>query len=89
MADEESKLFSLKEAERLRVQLEPILIEAMEVRRKMAGFDEQLVALAERIQRSGGLQVPYERPPRRASSAIACRNRWKPRSSKFRKPAAW
>ena len=32
MADEESKLFSLKEAERLRVQLEPILIEAMEVR---------------------------------------------------------
>ena len=61
MADEESKLFSLKEAERLRVQLEPILIEAMEVRRKMAGFDEQLVAVAERIQRSGGMQVPYEK----------------------------
>ena len=61
MADEESKLFSLKEAERLRVQLEPVLIEAMEVRRKMAGFDEQLVAVAERIQRSGGMQVPYEK----------------------------
>jgi hypothetical protein len=61
MADEESKLFSLKEAERLRVQLEPILIEAMEVRRKMAGFDDQLVAVAERIQRSGGMQVPYEK----------------------------
>jgi hypothetical protein len=61
MADEESKLFSLKEAEKLRVQLEPILIDAMEVRRKMAGFEEQMVALAERIQRSGGLQVPYEK----------------------------
>jgi hypothetical protein len=61
MADEESKLFSLKEAERLRVQLEPILIEAMEVRRKMSGFDEQLVAVAERIQHSGGMQVPYEK----------------------------
>src|SRR5271168_4156085 len=64
MADEESKLFSLKEAERLRVQLEPILIEAMEVRRKMAGVDEELVAVAERIQRSGGLQVPYEKVAR-------------------------
>ena len=29
MADEESKYFSLTEAERLRVKLEPILIEAM------------------------------------------------------------
>lgn len=64
MADEDSKLFSLKEAERLRVQLEPILIEAMEVRRKMAGFDEQLIAVAERIQRSGGLQVSYEKVAR-------------------------
>ena len=61
MAEEDSKLFSLKEAERLRVQLEPILIEAMEVRRTMAGFDEQLVGVAERIQRSGGMQVAYEK----------------------------
>ena len=61
MSDEEGKLFSLTEAERLRVQLEPILIEAMETHRKLSGYDEQLLSLAERIQRSGGMQVPYER----------------------------
>ncbi len=61
MADEEGKIFSLTEAERLRAQLEPILIEAMEANRKLAGYDEQLGLLAERINRSGGLQVPYER----------------------------
>jgi hypothetical protein len=61
MADEEeSKLFSLTEAERLRVQVEPLLIEAMESRRKMAEFEEKLAKLAERIQRSGGMQVNYE-----------------------------
>jgi hypothetical protein len=60
MAEEEQKYFSLTEAERLRVQLEPILIEAMESRRKMADADEQLNSLSERIQRSGGLMVSYE-----------------------------
>jgi hypothetical protein len=60
MADEESKLFSLREAERLRVQLEPILIEAIESRRKLGDLDEKLGKLAERIQRSGGLMVSYE-----------------------------
>ncbi len=61
MADDESKNFSLSEAERLRAKIEPILIEAMEARRKMAELDQQLGALAERIQRSGGMQVPYEK----------------------------
>jgi hypothetical protein len=60
MAEEEQKYFSLTEAERLRVQLEPVLIEAMESRRKMADAEEQLNSLAERIQRSGGLMVSYE-----------------------------
>ena len=60
MADDESKLFSLREAERLRVQLEPILIEAIELRRKLGDLDEKLGKLAERIQRSGGLMVRYE-----------------------------
>jgi hypothetical protein len=64
MADEESKLFSLTEAERLRGQLEPILIEAMESRRKMVEVERILGALQERIQRSGGLQVPYEKTAR-------------------------
>jgi hypothetical protein len=61
MADDESKLFSLPEAERLRAQLEPILIEAIEARRKFGDLDEQLNAVAERIQRSGGMLVPFEK----------------------------
>ena len=56
-----SKLFSLTEAERLRVQLEPVLIEAMEARRKMAEPEKKLAELAERIQMSGGMQAPYEK----------------------------
>jgi len=61
MADDESKTFSLSEAERLRAKIEPILIEAMEARRNMAELDQQLGALAERISRSGGMQVSYEK----------------------------
>ena len=64
MADEESKFFSLTEAERLRLQIEPMLIEAMETRRRLGEFDDQLGSLAERIQRSGGLSVPYEKTAR-------------------------
>jgi len=64
MGDEESKIFSLTEAERVRLQLEPVLIEAMELRRKLGEIDEQLGSLAERIQRSGGLLVPYEKTGR-------------------------
>jgi hypothetical protein len=60
MPDDNSKFFSLTEAERLRVQLEPMLIEAMESRRKLGEFDEQLGDLAERIQRAGGMLVAYE-----------------------------
>ena len=64
MADEESKYFSLTEAERLRAQLEPVLIEAMESRRKLGEAEEQLNTLAERIQRSGGLLISYEKTAR-------------------------
>jgi hypothetical protein len=64
MADEESKFFSLQEAERLRAQVEPVLIEAIESRRKLAELDERLGALAERIRRSGGLLVSYEKAAR-------------------------
>ncbi len=63
MADEpnESKLFSLSEAERLRAQIEPVLIETIESRRKLAELDEELGTLRERIMRSGGLLVSYEK----------------------------
>ena len=61
LGDEESKLFSLPEAERLRVQIEPVLIEAIEARRKFGEFDDQLSALAEKIQRSGGMLVEFNK----------------------------
>ena len=60
MPDDDPKLFSLQEAERLRAQVEPFLIEAIELRRKLGELDAQLGGLAERIQRSGGLLVGYE-----------------------------
>lgn len=67
MADEpnESKLFSLSEAERLRAQIEPVLIETIESRRKLAELDEELGALRERIMRSGGLLVSYDKTANR------------------------
>jgi hypothetical protein len=64
MADEESKLFSLREAEQLRTQIEPILIQMIESRRKLAELENQLGALQERIQRSGGLLVSYDKTAR-------------------------
>jgi len=64
MPEEESKYFSLTEAERLRAQLEPLLIEAMESRRRMNELGAELTALAERIQRSGGMLVPLEKAAR-------------------------
>jgi hypothetical protein len=59
MADDESKIFSLRDAERLRAQLEPILIEAIEARRKLAELEEQLARLADRVQQTGGLMVSH------------------------------
>ena len=60
MADDEGKLFSLTEAERTRVQLEPLLLEAMETRRKLAEAEKKLSALGERISRQGGILVRYD-----------------------------
>ena len=62
MADEEQeqKLFTLTEAERIRRELEPVLIQAIEARRKLAPLDEELGSIAARIQMSGGMVVAYE-----------------------------
>ena len=58
--EREPRLFTLTEAERTRQEIEPVLIEAIELRRKMAPLDEELAAMATRIQWSGGMLVPYE-----------------------------
>ena len=64
MADEDPISFSLRDAERLRLEIEPILIDAIEARRKLAEIDEELGKLAERAQQSGGLLVAHEKAAR-------------------------
>jgi hypothetical protein len=68
--ENEPKLFSLTEAERARRELEPVLIEAMENRRKVAGLDEQLSAVANRILMMGGITIDYESVARVRSEHI-------------------
>jgi hypothetical protein len=57
----EPKLFSLTEAERTRRELEPVLIEAMECRKKLSGLDAELSAVAARIMMMGGILVPHDK----------------------------
>lgn len=55
------RLFTLTEAERARQELEPFLVEAMDCRKKLAGLDNDLTAVAARIMMMGGVIVPYEK----------------------------
>ena len=63
MADEpqEPKLFTLSEAERTRRELEPVLIEAMNGRKRMSELEESLARIASRIMMMGGVVVSYEK----------------------------
>jgi hypothetical protein len=63
MPDEhdEPRLFSLTEAERTRLEVEPLLIEAMEGRRKLQELGESLAGIASGIQLLGGSIPPYRR----------------------------
>ena len=63
MADEpnEPKLFTLSEAERTRRELEPVLIEAMNGRKRMNELEESLGRIASRIMMMGGVIVSYEK----------------------------
>ncbi len=56
--EREPKLFTLKEAERTRLAVEPILIEAIESRSKLGELAERLGTIANRIALSGGALVP-------------------------------
>jgi hypothetical protein len=62
--EQEPRLFTLTEAERTRREVEPVLIEAIDIRRNLAPLDEELSALAARIQWTGGMLVPYEQTAR-------------------------
>ncbi len=59
MSDEPSdpKLFTLTEAERTRAQIEPVLIAAMEKRRKLGEVDKELMDVAHRVAMLGGVLI--------------------------------
>ena len=59
--EQPQRLFTLTEAERARKELEPILVEAMGCRKKLAGLENDLSAVAARIMMMGGVLVPYEK----------------------------
>ncbi|HUE42796.1 MAG TPA: DUF2203 domain-containing protein, partial [Candidatus Sulfotelmatobacter sp.] len=57
----EPRLFTLTEAERVRRDLEPFLLEAIDCRKKLAGLETDLSAVSTRIMMMGGVIVPYEK----------------------------
>src|ERR1700730_18902471 len=57
----EQRLFTLKEAERARQELEPFLVEAIDCRKKLAGLETDLSAVSARITMMGGVLVPYDK----------------------------
>jgi hypothetical protein len=59
--EREPKLFTLTEAERTRVRVEPLLLDAIECRRRMAEPEKKLEGLSRRIHLMGGLAVDYEK----------------------------
>jgi hypothetical protein len=64
MSEEFERYFTLGEAKQTRREVEPLLIEAMEGRRKVGELQERLGALAARIMMTGGLLVSVERAAR-------------------------
>ena len=63
MGDEERepRIFTLSEAEQTRREVEPILVEAMEGRKKLAELDQNLAQIANRILLMGGVLISYEK----------------------------
>jgi hypothetical protein len=53
------RLFTLTEAERTRKELEPFLVEAIGVRKKLNVLEQDLAAISTRIMMMGGVVVPY------------------------------
>jgi len=53
--ENEQRIFTLKEAETTRREIEPILLEAMDSRRKLADADEKLSRIVSRVMVMGGI----------------------------------
>src|ERR1700736_471882 len=57
----EPRLFTLTEAERARREIEPLLVEVIGCRKKLAKLENELSAVSARIMMMGGVIVPYEK----------------------------
>ncbi len=55
--ENEQRIFTLKEAESTRREIEPLLLEAMDSRRKLADTDEKLGRIVSRIMVMGGILI--------------------------------
>lgn len=62
--EREPRLFTLTEAERVRHQVEPLLVEAVESRHKLSDLETALAEIAMRVQLMGGVQIPLEKAVR-------------------------
>ena len=54
------RMFTLTEAESTRRELEPFLIEAIGVRKRLNALEQDLAAVSTRIMMMGGVLVPYK-----------------------------
>jgi hypothetical protein len=54
------RMFTLSEAESTRRELEPFLIEAIGVRKRLNELEQELAAVSARIMMMGGVLVPYK-----------------------------
>jgi hypothetical protein len=59
--ESEPRIFTLTEAEQTRRELEPVLIEAIDSRKKLNVLESELSAVSTRIMMMGGIVVPYEK----------------------------
>jgi hypothetical protein len=57
--EQPQRLFTLKEAEQTRKELEPFLVEAIGTRKKLNELEQDLAAISTRIMMMGGVVVPY------------------------------
>ncbi len=69
---DEPRLFTLTEAERTLREIEPLLVEAVECRRKLGEAEEQLGQITSRILMMGGILVDTELTSRLRSDRERC-----------------
>jgi hypothetical protein len=60
LPDPPQRIFTLTEAESTRRELEPYLVEAIGVRKRLNEVEQELAAVSARIMMMGGVLVPYK-----------------------------